>query len=259
MYAPTLGVLGAVIGLIAALGNLSDIDLSNITYIDRYALQGGNFSEVVLGEKVEYIGIEAFYGNENLTRVVIPAGTCAFDFSSVFYKCPVSEVEISEENANFTLYEGGVYNADKTALYKYVGTSESIVLPEGVKSIADGAFYGSGLTSIVIPDGVERIGNEAFCGCRSLTSIIIPDGVESIGNEVFSYCSSLESVSIGKGVKSIGERAFHYCGSLTSVTFKDPDGWMANGTALSAAELSDPATAAEYLRDKYCDYGWSRS
>ena len=26
MYAPTLGVLGAVIGLIAALGNLSDID-----------------------------------------------------------------------------------------------------------------------------------------------------------------------------------------------------------------------------------------
>lgn len=27
MYAPTLGVLGAVIGLIAALGNLSDIDM----------------------------------------------------------------------------------------------------------------------------------------------------------------------------------------------------------------------------------------
>lgn len=75
----------------------------------------------------------------------------------------------------------------------------------------------------------------------------------------FYKCSSLESVSIGKGVESIGNEAFSYCYRLTSVTFKNPDGWMAGGSAFSAAELSDPATAAEYLRYKYCDYIWSRS
>ena len=76
----------------------------------------------------------------------------------------------------------------------------------------------------------------------------------------FYKCSSLANVSIGKGVESIGNEAFSYCYRLTSVTFKNPDGWMAGGVMLiSAAELSDPATAAEYLRYKYCDYIWWRS
>ena len=88
---------------------------------------------------------------------------------------------------------------------------------------------------------------------------MIPDGVTRIGDSAFSGCERLISIEIPDSVASIGYQAFHYCGSLTSVTFKNPDGWMANGTALSAAELSDPVTAAWYLRDKYCDYIWSRS
>ncbi len=101
--------------------------------------------------------------------------------------------------------------------------------------------------------------NRAFSYCERLTSIVIPDSVTSIGQWAFFYCEKLESVSIGKGVESIGYQAFHYCGRLASVTFKNPDGWMAGGSAFSAAELSDPATAAEYLRGKYCDYIWLRS
>ena len=88
---------------------------------------------------------------------------------------------------------------------------------------------------------------------------MIPDSVTSIGQWAFFYCEKLESVSIGKGVESIGNEAFSYCYRLASVTFKNPDGWMAGGSAFSAAELSDPVTAARYLRDKYCDYAWSRS
>ena len=206
-------------------------------------------TDAAIPGSVGFIGTQAFYECESLVSLVIPDGVTSIE-DYAFYGCEkLISVSIGK----------GVTSIGTRAFFGCKRLT-SIVLPEGVKSIADGAFYGSGLTSIVIPDGVERIGNEAFCGCRSLTSIIIPDGVESIGNEVFSYCSSLESVSIGKGVESIGYQAFHYCGSLASVTFKNPDGWMAGGVMLlSAAELSDPATAAEYLRDKYCDYIWSRS
>ena len=205
-------------------------------------------TDAAIPGSVGFIGAQAFYECESLVSLVIPDGVTSIE-DYAFYGCEkLISVSIGK----------GVASIGTRAFFGCKRLT-SIVLPEGVKSIADGAFYGSGLTSIVIPDGVERIGNEAFCGCRSLTSIIIPDGVESIGNEVFSYCSSLESVSIGKGVESIGYQAFHYCGSLASVTFKNPDGWMANGSAFSAAELSNPATAAEYLRDKYCDYIWSRS
>ena len=37
----------------------------------------------------------------------------------------------------------------------------------------------------VIPDGVTSIGDWAFYGCTSLSEIKLPDGVTSIGNGAF--------------------------------------------------------------------------
>ena len=107
---------------------------------------------------------------------------------------------------------------------------------------------------------MTSIGNGAFSGCNSLININIPDSVIYIGAYAFSGCSKLTSLTIPESLTCIGPYAFDGCHGLASVTFKNPDGWMAGGVMLiSAAELSDPATAAEYLRDKYCDYIWSRS
>lgn len=140
------------------------------------------------------------------------------------------------------------------------GSLTDIEISDSVTSIGDYAFYGcSSLANVSIGKGVTSIGTRAFFGCKRLTSIVLPEGVKSIADGAF-YGSGLTSIVIPDGVESMGYQAFHYCGSLTSVTFKNPDGWMAGGVMLlSAAELSDPSTAAEYLRDKYCDYIWSRS
>ena len=170
VIAPKLEYVGY--GAFADCYNLREMDLTKVTTLSSYAFQNTDFTEVVLSQNLSKVGVEVFLSNENLTRVVIPAGTCAFDFSSVFYKCPVSEVEISEENANFTLYEGGVYNADKTALYKYMGTSESIVLPEGLLKICHEAFIDNTyVKNVVFPSTLLVIGDKAFYGCTSLETL----------------------------------------------------------------------------------------
>lgn len=51
------------------------------------------------------------------------------------------------------------------------------------------------MTSIVIPDGVTSIGDNAFYNCSSLTSVTIGDGVTSISNSAFSGCSSLTDIT----------------------------------------------------------------
>ncbi len=43
------------------------------------------------------------------------------------------------------------------------------------------------VTSIVIPEGVTSIGEAAFFDCRCLTSITIPSSVTSIGDSAFQY------------------------------------------------------------------------
>jgi hypothetical protein len=132
-------------------------------------------------------------------------------------------------------------------------TLVGITIGNGVTSIGDYAFSGTGLTSVTIPNSVTSIGHGAFQGCTNLTSITIPNNVASIGNNAFQGCTSLPSitvdsgntnyaneggilynkakteivyvlegisgnVTISNGVTSIGDSAFTYRTSLTGIT-----------------------------------------
>jgi hypothetical protein len=77
-----------------------------------------------------------------------------------------------------------------------------IVWPESLEIIGAYAFSGLSLTSIVIPDGVKEIRNGAFEGCERLTYVKIPDSIEIIGEYAFRGCSELTKVDIpAKSIK----------------------------------------------------------
>ena len=74
-------------------------------------------------------------------------------------------------------------------------------------------------SNVIIPNGVTSIGEAAFYRCYSLTSIVIPDSVTSIGYTAFGHCTSLQSITIPNSVTSIGRGAFWDCNSLTSINY----------------------------------------
>jgi uncharacterized repeat protein (TIGR02543 family) len=125
-------------------------------------------------------------------------------------------------------------------LFQYHSQLTSIIIPDKVKNIGNGAFYYcSNLSSVTLGKGVTRIGEDAFYRCISmtsinlpdglveicedafwitgLTSIVIPDSVTSIGNHAFEACDYLRTVVIGNGVTDIGIWAFCGCDNLSSV------------------------------------------
>lgn len=95
----------------------------------------------------------------------------------------------------------------------------SIIIPDGVTTIDEYAFYGcENLKSVTIPNSVTTIGKHAFEDCSALTTITIPDGVTTIGDGAFIGCLGLTSVTIPDSVTDIDDFAFAYCFGLTDAT-----------------------------------------
>lgn len=72
------------------------------------------------------------------------------------------------------------------------------------------------IETVVIPDGVTSIGDNAFWNCTSLSSVTIPSSVTNIGESAFSYCTNLASIIIPNSIIWIGNGAFEGCKSLKS-------------------------------------------
>lgn len=101
-------------------------------------------------------------------------------------------------------------------------TAATVVIPEGVKVIGEGAFaFCDALENITIPKSVTAIGTSAFEDCASLTSVTIPGAVEELSDQAFIGCSSLTSAVLGEGMTIIGTNALHACYALETINLPD--------------------------------------
>ena len=113
----------------------------------------------------------------------------------------------------------GNYGSKNFKRLEIIPSFNSIIIPESVYELGDGAFYGySNLESINLPMGLKIIGEYAFYGCDSLNSIRIPGSVRKISSFAFCNCKSLETVAIEEGVEIIDSYAFIGCESLIKVS-----------------------------------------
>ena len=196
------------------------------------------------------------FGSEILKEITIPNSVTSID-SYAFYRC----------TALTSVTIGDSVTSIGDSAFSNCSALTSVTIPDSVTSIGRNVFYGcEALTSVAIPDSVTSIGHAAFADCFDLASVTIGDSVTTIGNFAFSDCTNLTSVTIGDSVTTIGNYAFEDCTSLTSVTFVNPNGWWrtqdanaTSGTDLSASDLSNPSTAAQYLTTNYAWNYWYRT
>lgn len=151
-------------------------------------------SKSVIPEGVTAIGENAFSHCENLTEIKIPASVTTIAQGAFNFCENIQSIQVS--NHNLTYYSEKNCCIEIKTHRLIIGCKNSII-PEGIVSIATGAFSGcSGLTDLNLPFGITEIGEAAFFRCDNLTTIKISASVEKIAVRAFFHCKNLQSIQV---------------------------------------------------------------
>lgn len=173
---------------------------NGITVIEENTFNNSSLKSVILGDNIVRIGEYAFAYCSSLSSITIPSSVLIIG-SWAFYGCTSLEtvtnlsvlpIEIgsdyygslavnatsvlgddSDEKAiaitdedGYVLYASG----DEVILVGYVGTSQNIVIPDGVTIVDEYAFGNKDIATIIVPESVTYLGSCAF-GWSTLQAI----------------------------------------------------------------------------------------
>lgn len=79
-------------------------------------------------------------------------------------------------------------------LYESQKSVDGFVIPDGIESIQQHAFYETDLTEIVIPEGVTSIYSRAFGSCKNLLFVTLPHSIKFIDRAVFIGCHAIVEI-----------------------------------------------------------------
>ena len=106
-------------------------------------------------------------------------------------------------------------------LYQTEAPAE-LVIPDGVSTIAEGAFrFTKGLQRVVLPSSLRYIGPRVFSFCKELAEVVFAEGLIEIGPSAFSFCKKLTEVEFPSTLRRIGWYAFNECSELERAAFND--------------------------------------
>ncbi len=202
--------------------------------------------ELVDGKYYAVVGID----NNDTATIVIPAEYNGLPVKEVriekgdIYLCPMIYIPKTVTYIAPNVYSGGLFysvyveegnpvykivgdfliNTEKKSVLRYVGTTENIVIPDGIGleiieehafwgiAVTNGGYMSHNVTSVTIPEGIKIIENNVLGGVFfwGIKELVIPSTVESIGKGNIDDCANLEKLVFPDGLKIINSRMFDY-------------------------------------------------
>lgn len=184
----------------------------------------GKLTTLVWNGAPEIIREEAFFYDDKITEIVLPAGVKTIE-NWAFAKC---------------------YAADK------------IILGEGLEMIGDHAFLKcEAAKKIVIPGSCKTVEISAFYSCSSAETLTIGAGVETLRKGTFEECVSLKSVVVPDSVQVMEPYVFYNCTALEKCVMGSPEIMEKDiFTGADAVTVYAPAgsTAQSYAADHHIPF-----
>lgn len=189
---------------------------------------------ITLPDAVEKIGTGAFQNCKNLKAITIPQnvkklGERFYEYSveiiqsNVFKGClSLSAINVNQNNTVYSSIDGILYNKKQDVLYYCPqGYTQTIVIPDSVVRLSNGAFMFNRLKEVNMPTKLEEIGGNTFYGCKELEGILFPNSLKKIGNGAFYDCTSIKNIEVPKGIDMISSLTFYNCSGLETIILQD--------------------------------------
>lgn len=155
------------------------------TLLVQYPL-GNAATFYAIPDSVATVGDAAFCNCSSLISIAIPKNVTSIGYQA-FCDCrSTTEIVVDSSNPAYTSLAGALFNKSQTTLIQYpIGNlASSYSIPNGVTSIADGAFATcSSLTTVTFPTTIANLGGWTFWSCSSLTNVYF------MGNQPSADCT----------------------------------------------------------------------
>lgn len=237
----------------------------NSIVIDGKECQG----EVLIPVGIKAIAMQAFYHNDKMTAVTLPASVTLID-NYAFADCSaLTSVTVLNPDMEFTLTEGVTNGEDENHKYFYNGvirgysytTAEHYAVERGFtfESLGELPYEpatgtcGEDLTWTLDETGTLTIsgtGNMDSCmngspWSNQIKKVVVEEGVNSLGNSAFKKCIGLTSVELPASLRLISGYVFEDCIRLEELSIPESvswiDGYALKGTPwLEAQQKQDP-------------------
>lgn len=184
--------------------------------IPQYCFENTGLSVVDISGYGDSVLLNGIFKNcKNLLSVNFPDNVWELG-AGLFENC----TKLSSIPALTSLYK--IYNSVFKNCSSLTGTIE---LPN-VDTIAESAFYNSGIDGVVLGPNCWTLSDMAFANCKNLVSVEFSEDAYStdMGTAAFENCTSLVNFKFPREVYYVADRLFNGCSNLTTVDLAEMGG-----------------------------------
>ena len=187
------------------------------------------------------------------TKIILPDTVSSNLSGTVFNGMnKLTKIELSSTSKNLKLVDGNLYSYDGKRFIKYMGTSKTFTVPEGVETLVSRCITKS-MTTLNLPSTLKVIEGWSLSSMSGVNLLNIPASVTTMYTYSFSADTKLRvaegnstyksiddvlilnkagtkvmmanrnttTYNIPNTVTEIGKSAFYYCSKITSITIPD--------------------------------------
>lgn len=205
---------------------------NTIVHIGDDAFVWKRLNQIEIPNSVETIGHRAFQENE-FESIFIPSSVKSIEATSFGMCYSLKHIIVDKENNTYdsrnncnaiietstntliagcpsTIIPDGVDNIGASAFDHCYFFSDNLVIPSGVKSIGECAFFASNLRAITIPSSVTNIEHGVFYACNYLTDISTYSPVPQSLSSQIKYNHEYKTLHTLKGTKELYEQSNYW-------------------------------------------------